>query len=76
MSYEQFIVSIVELIMLSRQQILIYDFHKMRVTCLFYHFFKLQVHISHGLENIQLLIFENCHSSDMASFPVKRASYL
>ena len=52
MIYEQFIVSIVELIMLSWQPILLYYFHNMRVTWLFYHFFKLQVHILHGLENI------------------------
>ena len=56
MSYEQLlIVSIVELIMLSRQQILIYNFHNMRVTWLFCHFFKLQVHILHGLENISII---------------------
>ena len=54
MSYEQFIVSIVELIMLSWQQILIYNFHNMRVTWLFYHFFKLQVHMLHGSENISI----------------------
>ena len=52
MIYEQFIVSIVELIMLSRQPILLHNFHNMRVTWLFYHFFKLQVHILHSLENI------------------------
>ena len=76
MSYKQFYVSTVELIMLSRQQILTYDFHNMRVTWLFYHFFKLQARILHGLENIyQLLIFGNCHSSDATSFSVKRASY-
>ena len=49
MIYEQFIVSIVELIMLSWQQISSYNFHNMRVTWLFYQFFKLQVHILHGL---------------------------
>ena len=52
--YEQFIVSIVELIMLSWQPILLYNFHNMRVTRLFYHFFKLQVHILHSLENISI----------------------
>ena len=52
MIYEQFIVSIVEVIMLSWQPILLHNFHKMRVTWLFYHFFKLQVHILHSLENI------------------------
>ena len=45
MSYEQFIVSIVELIVLSWQHILSYDFHNMRVTWLFYHLFELEVHI-------------------------------
>ena len=58
MIYEQFIVSIVKLIMLSLQPILLYNFHNMRVTWLFYHFFKLQVHIFHGLENIS--IFNIC----------------
>ena len=42
---------IVELIMLSWQQILLYNFHDMRVTWLFCHFFKLEIHILHGLEN-------------------------
>ena len=54
MVYEQFIVSIVELIMLSWQSILLYNFHNMTVTWLFYHFFKLQVHILNGLENISI----------------------
>ena len=54
MIYEQFIVSIVELIMSSWQPILSYNFHNMTVTWLFYHFFKLQVHILHGLENIPI----------------------
>ena len=54
MIYEQFIVSIVEMIMLSWQPILLYNFHNMRVTWLFYHFFKLQVHILHSLENISI----------------------
>ena len=53
-SYEQFIVSIVELIMLSRQQILLHNFRNMRVTWLFYHFLKSQVHILHSLENISV----------------------
>ena len=35
-SYEQCIVSIVELIMLLRQQILLYNLRNMRVTWLFY----------------------------------------
>ena len=52
MIYEQFIVSIVELIMLSWQPILLHNFHNMRVTWLFYRFFMLQVHILHSLENI------------------------
>ena len=52
MIYDQFIASIVELIMLSWQQILLYNFRNMRVTWLFYHFFKLQVRILHGLESI------------------------
>ena len=56
MSYEQFIVSIVELIILSWQQILLYNFNSMRATWLFYHVFRLEVHILHGLENI--LIFD------------------
>ena len=54
MTYEQFIVSIVVLIMLSWQPILLYNFHNMRVTWLLYHFFKLQVHILHSLENISI----------------------
>ena len=54
MIYEQFIVSTVELIILSWQLILLYNFHKMRVTWLFYHFFNLQVHILHSLENISI----------------------
>ena len=54
MIYEQFIVSIVELIMLSWQPILLYNFHNMRVTWLFYDFLKLQVHILHSLENISI----------------------
>ena len=54
MIYEQFIVSIVELIMLSWQPTLLYNFQNMRITWLFYHFFKLQVHNLHGLENISI----------------------
>ena len=54
MIYEQFIVSIVELIMLSWQPILLFNFHNMRVTWLFSYFFKLQVHILHSLENISI----------------------
>ena len=53
MIYEQF-VSIVERIMLSWQPILLHNFHNMTVTWLFYHFFKLQVDILHGLENISI----------------------
>ena len=75
MIYEQFIVSIVELIMLSWQRILLHNFHNMRVTWLFYHFFKLQVHILHSLWNIWILIFGNCDLSDVTSFSVDRASY-
>ena len=41
MTYEQFIVSIVELIILSWQPLLLHSFHKIRVTWLFYHFFRL-----------------------------------
>ena len=54
MIYEQFIVFIVELIMMSWQPTLLYNFHKMRVTWFFYHFFKLQVHVLHKLENISI----------------------
>ena len=54
MSYEQFIVSIVELIMLSCQQKLPYNFHNMRVTWLFYHFLKLKGHILQGLKNVSI----------------------
>ena len=53
MIYEQY-VSNVELIMLSWQPILLYNFHNTRITWLFCHFFKLQVHILHGLENISI----------------------
>ena len=53
-SYEQFIFSIVEVIMLSWQQILSYNFYNMIVTCLFYHFLKLEVHILHGLGIISI----------------------
>ena len=71
MIYEQFIVSIVELIMLSWQPILLYNSHNMTVIWLFCHFFKLQVHILHGLKISQLLIFGNCDLSDVKSFSVK-----
>ena len=54
MIYEQFIGSIVELIMLSWQQILLYNFYNITVTWLFYHFFKLKVHILHNWENISI----------------------
>ena len=54
MIYEQFIVSIVELIMLLWKPILLHNVHYMRVAWLFYHFFKLQVHILHSLENISI----------------------
>ena len=49
MIYEQFMVSIVELIMLSWQQILLHNFQNTRVTWLFCHLFKLD-----GLENISI----------------------
>ena len=51
-SCKQFIISVVELIMLSWQQILLYNFHNTGATWFFYHIFKLKVHILHGLENI------------------------
>ena len=70
MIYEQFIVSIVELIMLSWQPILLHNFHNMRATWLFYHFFKLQAHILHSLEISEFLIFGNCYLSDVMSFSV------
>ena len=54
MIYEQFIVSIVELIMLPWEPILLYNFHNMRVTWLLYLFLKLQVHILHDLRNISI----------------------
>ena len=54
MIYEQFIVSIVELIMFSWQPISLYNFHNIRVNWLFYHLFKLQVHILHILEKISI----------------------
>ena len=54
MIYEQFIVFIVKLIMLSWQPILLYNFHNIRVTWLFYHSFKLKVHILQSLENISI----------------------
>ena len=47
----QFIVSVVELIMLSWQQVSLSNFHNMSETWLFYHF-KLPVLVLHGLENI------------------------
>ena len=34
--------------------VLLYNFHNMTVTSLFYHFFKLHVDILHGLENISI----------------------
>ena len=40
-SYEQFTVSIVELILLLWKQLLSFYFHNKRVTWLFYHFLKL-----------------------------------
>ena len=75
MIYEQFIVSIVELIMLLWQPILLYNFHNMTVTWLFDHFFKLQADILHGSENISIFKFGNCDLSDVMSFLVKRVSY-
>ena len=73
MIYEQFIVSIVELIMLSWQPILVHNFHNMRVTWLFYHFFKLQVQILYGLENTS--IFNTLKLWLVTSFSAKRSSY-
>ena len=67
MIYEQCIVSIVELIILSWQPILLYNFHNMRVNWLSYHFFKLQIYTLHSLED--------CDLSDVTSFSVKQASY-
>ena len=52
MVYEQFTVPIVELIMLSSQSILFFNFRNMRVTWLLCHFFKL--HILQGIENISI----------------------
>ena len=52
MVYEQFTVPIVELIKLSLQSILFFNFRNMRVTWLLYHFFKL--HILQGTENISI----------------------
>ena len=50
MIYEQFMVSIVELIMLSWQQLLSHNFQNTRVTWLSCRFFRLQVsHILHDL---------------------------
>ena len=54
MIYEQFIVSIVELFMLSWKPMLLHNFYNIIVTWLLYHFFKLQVHILHSLENISI----------------------
>ena len=68
MIYEQFIVYIVELIMLSRQPILLYNFHNMRVTWLFYHVFKLQVHILHRLENISISQSTSTQYIDFVNF--------
>ena len=68
MIYKQFIVSIVELIMLSWQQILLHSFQNTGVTWLFYHFFKLKVRMLHGLGNISILIFGNCDLSYVTSF--------
>ena len=56
--YEQFIASIVELIMLSWQPKLFHNFHNMRVTRLFYHFFKLQVQNSVPAQSV-LRMFED-----------------
>ena len=49
--------------MLSWQLILLYNFHNMRVTWLFYQLFKLQVYI----------LFGNCDLSDVTSFLVEQA---
>ena len=73
MIYEQFIVSLVELIMLSWQS---YNYHNMRVTWLFCDFFKLQIHILQSLENISILIFGNCDLSDVTFFGETSQSFL
>ena len=75
MIYEQFIVSIVKLIMLSWQPILSYNFHNMKGIWLFYHFFKLQVQILHSLENISIFNIFEIDLSDVTSFSVERTSY-
>ena len=74
MIYEQF-VSIVELIMLSWQLILLHNFHNMRVTWLFYHFFKLQVHILHRLGNIWIFNIWKLWLVRCDVISVERASY-
>ena len=73
--YERFIVSIVELIMLSWQPILLYNFHNTKVTWLFItsSSFKFISYIAWKIS--QFLIFGNCDLSDMTSFSVERASY-
>ena len=73
--YEHFIVSIVELIMLSWQPILLYNFHNMKVTWLFITSSSFKF-ISYTAWKIsQFLIFGNCDLSDVTSFSVERASY-
>ena len=54
MGCEKFIVSIVELIILLWQQILLFNFHNIRVMYLFYHFSRYLIHILHGLESISI----------------------
>ena len=73
MIYEQFIVFIVQQIMLSWQSILVHNFHNMRITWLIYHFFKLQVQILYGLENTSS--FNILKLWLVTSFSAKRASY-
>ena len=66
-------VSIVELIMLSWQQLL-HNFQNTRVTWLVCCFFKLQVsHMLYmGYKISQFLIFRNCDLSYVASFSLNK----
>ena len=52
MIYQQFMVSIAELIMLSKQQLLFHNFQNTRMTWLFCRFSTLGVYIIHGFDNI------------------------
>ena len=63
------------LIMLSWQLILLHNFHNMRVTWLFYHFFKLQVHILHSLVNIWIFDIWKLWLVRCDIISVERASY-